>query len=198
MRIRPFAWAALLTIMLPATSSGGQQVEGKTGGAKSRAMKIAMKVCRERAQLGAEYARAGRDARAKFPEGDADEVERVLRICLRDNVMDHHASSIHAALYLGDVLHLVRRDPDEAAFYFEQFMDHDARDIHALSSYALVLLRERHDYVRSEFLLTQILARHPHHLRALELKAWLELHVSIFLVCGVFILQGCVSTCRQF
>ena len=51
---------------------------------------------------------------ADFPAGNADEVERQLRRRLHVNELD-----LAAALYLGDVLHLVRNDADGAAACFE-------------------------------------------------------------------------------
>jgi len=109
---------------------------------------------------------------ADFPAGNADEVERQLRRRLHVNELD-----LAAALYLGDVLHLVRSDADGAAACFEHVLESDPRNIHAMGSYALVLLRERCDYERAELMLSRVLAREPHNTRALELSAWLECFV---------------------
>ena len=127
--------------------------------AAGRATERGLDVCRERGG-------------ADFPAGNADEVERELRRRLHDNELD-----LAAALYLGDVLHLVRSDADAAAACFEHVLESDTRNIHAMDSYALVLLRERCDYERASLMLSRVLARDPHHTRALKLSAWLECFV---------------------
>lgn len=126
---------------------------------ETRRVKLAIEVCRERGG-------------PNFPEGDVDEAEHELRRRLRVNELD-----VDASLHLGDLLHLVRRDADSAAACFEKVLESEPRNIHAMRSYALVMLRERSDYARAELLLSRVLARQPHDIRALELKAWLELYV---------------------
>lgn len=130
-----------------------------TAGERQRATERGLDVCRERGG-------------ADFPAGNADEVEQELRRRLHDNELD-----LAAALYLGDVLHLVRSDADAAAACFEHVLESDTRNVHAMDSYALVLLRERSDYERASLMLSRVLARDPQHTRALELSAWLECFV---------------------
>jgi Tfp pilus assembly protein PilF len=119
----------------------------------------AMAVCRERGG-------------ASFPVGSADEVEAELRRRLCADAFD-----ADAALSLGDVLHLVRGDADAAALHFERVLESDSSNVRAMCAYALVLLRERRDYLRAELLVLRVLRRQPRHIPALEMQAWLELHV---------------------
>jgi tetratricopeptide (TPR) repeat protein len=140
-------------------AGNGRPCDRCAAGERRRATERGLDVCQERGG-------------ADFPAGNADEVEQELRRRLHDNELD-----LAAALYLGDVLHLVRSDADAAAACFEHVLETDTRNVHAMGSYALVLLRERSDYERASLMLSRVLARDPHHTRALELSAWLECFV---------------------
>jgi len=140
-------------------AGNGRPCDRCAAGERHRATERGLDVCRERGG-------------ADFPAGNADDVEQELRRRLHDNELD-----LAAALYLGDVLHLVRSDADAAAACFEHVLESDTRNVHAMGSYALVLLRERSDYERASLMLSRVLARDPHHTRALELSAWLECFV---------------------